>query len=93
MLGEKKSSGAFIPALPFFLLAPGARVRYPDEHRTSTPTYDGPSNDILLARLVTPHLPSLSFSRPLSGSFSRSPSLFRLSFGLSFHTGCPANRQ
>lgn len=64
-----------------------------EHHGTSTPTYDGPSNDILLARLVTPHLPSLSLSVSLRHSFSRLAAPLRLSFALSSHTGCPMKRK
>lgn len=45
---------------------PGPRTRgyTEDMQDASTPTYDGPSNDILLARLVTPHLPTRCLSLP-----------------------------
>lgn len=42
----------------------------------STPTYDGPSNDILLARLVTPHLPARLPLSSVSPSAGLSTSLF-----------------
>lgn len=69
---KKRVTGYVIPATALLFLAPEARARYPgrdergytEERRTSTPTYDGPSNDILLARLVTPHLPALCLSLP-----------------------------
>lgn len=97
---KKRVTRHVIPALPLLFVAPGARTRYPgpgpvreDIYRgvqdASTPTYDGPSNDILLARLVTPHLPtplplsSVSPSAGLSTSLFLSPFLSRSQNALS----------
>lgn len=55
---------------------------------TSTPTYDGPSNDILLARLVTPHLPARCLSLPFLLLPACRPPCFFLSFFLSLRTRC-----
>lgn len=62
---------------------PDERI-YREVQDASTPTYDGPSNDILLARLVTPHLPACCLSLPFLLLPACRPPCFFLSFFLSF---------
>lgn len=96
---KKRVTRHVIPALPLLFVAPGARTRYPgpgpvreDIYRgvqdASTPTYDGPSNDILLARLVTPHLPTRCLSLPFLLLPACRPPCFFLPFFLALRTRC-----
>jgi len=91
---KKRVTRHVILALPLLFVAPGARARYTrvrvrrediqrSAGREHTPTYDGPSNDILLARLVTPHLPTRCLSLPFLLLPACLPPCFSLFFSLS----------